>query len=224
MTSTGRDDADPGADRGHGDGSVDDAELVRRSAAGDTDAFRLLYDRKHRRLWRIAYQVVGDAGAAEDVVQEAFLALWEHAGRYRPRFAVDSWLNRIATNKAIDRWRRERGRRDEPAEDVDVDADETAAHPEAASAVAVDRSRRDPSSALGLRELQGIWDELAELLSARQRAAFVLREIEGLPVAEVAASLECSKSAVRSHISLARKKLRDALAERYPEYLPPVKT
>jgi RNA polymerase sigma-70 factor (ECF subfamily) len=70
-------------------------------------------------------------------------------------------------------------------------------------------------------EIQAIWDELAAELSPQQRAAFVLREIEELPVRDVAKALKCSVSTVRSHISLARKTLRVALKERFPELARP---
>ena len=67
-------------------------------------------------------------------------------------------------------------------------------------------------------EIQAIWDELAAELSPQQRAAFVLREIEELPVREVAEALGCGTSTVRSHISLARKTLQAGIRRRYPGY------
>lgn len=190
-----------------------DARLVRLSAGGDEDAFGELFRRKHRRVYRIAYQLLGDCGAAEDVVQESFLALWSHCSRYRPRFKVDTWLARIATNKAIDRYRSER-RHPQP---VGAGAAGAAGGREAADPTELlvqEGERGDASGRARLRELQALWDELAEGLPPQQRAAFVLREIEGLPAREVAAALGCGTSAVRTHVALARKKLRAALEER----------
>lgn len=190
-----------------------DRQLVARSAAGDTDAFRLLFDRKHRRVYRIVYQIVGDPARAEDVTQEVFLSLWQHCGRYRSEFAVDTWLTRIATNRAIDRWR---SARTEKRRRVEVEGE-----PERLSHVARAAARRGargaPDDIAAWRQLQAIWDELAELLPPQQRAAFALREIEGLASAEVAEALDCSASTVRSHVAEARAKLQQALRERYPE-------
>ena len=197
-----------------------DAELVRLSSAGDTEAFRQLYEDKHRRVYLIAYQIVGDSGLAEDVVQETFVALWKHCGGYRSRFAVDTWLNRIATNRAIDRWRSERKHR------------QAAASAERASSTgdwrqtlsppfpATEAAGSDPSLRARWHEIQAIWDELAAELSPQQRAAFVLREIEDLPVRDVAEALGCGTSTVRSHISQARKALRTGIRERFPDYWP----
>lgn len=191
-----------------------DRLLMARSRAGDTDAFRELFERKHRRVYLIAYQMLGDSGAAEDVVQETFLALWSHCSRYRPRFKLDTWLNRIATNKAIDRYRSEK-RHPDP---VGAGGEGYGAG-EVRDPIAVlpaTGSAGDPSLRARWREIQALWDGLAEDLPPQQRAAFVLRELEGLPAREVAATLQCSTSAVRTHVSLARKKLRLALAERHP--------
>lgn len=196
---------------------LSDAALVRRSAGGDEDAFRVLFERKHRRVYLIAYQILGDRGAAEDVAQEAFLSLWEHASRYRPRFKVDTWLRRIATNKAIDRYRSEK-RHPDPLGSGDGGYGEDGGFDPTALLEAVGRAG-DASLRARWREIQTLWNELAEGLPPQQRAAFVLREIEGLPAREVASTLGCSASAVRTHVSLARKKLRAALADRWPELL-----
>lgn len=196
-----------------------DAELVRRAATGDTDAFRQLYEAKHRKVYLIAYQIVGDSGLAEDVVQETFVALWKHCGRYRSRFAVDTWLNRIATNRAIDRWRSERKHpRAAVSAEYASSSDESRQGRTIAASSATGAPSVDPTLPARWGEIQAIWDELAEELSPQQRAAFVLREIEELPPQEVAAALGCNVSTVRSHVSLARKTLQAALSERYPEF------
>ena len=186
-----------------------DAELVRRSAGGDEDAFRELFERKRRRVYLIARQIVGEAGAAEDVVQETFLSLWRNCHRYRVRWSVDAWLTRIATNRAIDRYRTERRMPQAVGEGGASDAGTRAI-----DALAEPGQTADPSLPARLRELQELWDRAAAGLPPQQRAAFVLREIEGLPAREVAAALGCSTSTVRSHVALARKALRERLGER----------
>jgi RNA polymerase sigma-70 factor (ECF subfamily) len=202
-----------------------------RSRAGDTDAFRALFERKHRRVYLIAYQILGNPSQAEEVVQDAFLALWQHLDRYRPRFAVDTWLSRIATNRAIDVWRSQRRERQtgEGWESQDAEAAgrdgtpqqkataRTSAPGSAASGAGGTTGDEDPESMARWREVQAIWDELAELLPPQQRAAFILREIEGFPTREVAATIGCGTSTVRSHIAEARRTLQAALIERYPE-------
>jgi len=199
-----------------------DRRLLAASRDGDAEAFRELFELKHRRVYLIAYQILGDASRAEDVVQEVFLRLWEHCAGYDPSFSVDAWLTRIATNRAIDHWRSvraERRRRVEPATDADPDAslEALAAVSTQAPAGAIGVARQDPEESAGWRELQAIWDELATDLPPQQRAAFVLRHIEERPTAEVAEALGCSASTVRSHVAEARVALQRGLAARYPE-------
>ena len=210
-----------------------DPDLMARSRAGDTEAFRALFDRKHRRVYLIAYQILGNPSQAEEVVQDVFLALWRHLDRYRPRFTVDTWLTRIATNRAIDVWRSQR--REVPVGDQrsSQDGHPTTGEPSpwrsssAGSAEAGSVAGRrgepaqgeDPEAFARWREVQAIWNGLAELLPPQQRAAFVLREIEGISTSEVAATLGCRASTVRSHVAEARRTLQAALRERYPELL-----
>ena len=202
---------------------VDRALLV-GSRDGDTEAFRELFERKHRRVYLIAYQILGDASRAEDVVQEVFLRLWEHCADYDPSFSVDAWLNRIASNRAIDHWRSltaERKRRVEPAADVDPDAslEGVAAASGDARRGAARAARAGPEEVAGWVELQAIWDELAADLPPQQRAAFVLCHIEERSTVEVAEALGCTPSTVRSHVAAARASLQQALVARYPELI-----
>ena len=207
---------------------LSDADLVRAAGRGEPDAFRQLYERKHHRVQRIAYQMLGDRGAAEDVTQEAFVALWRNCRRYRTRFAVDAWLTRIATNKAIDRWRNDRRHPIPLGERPGATGTErqSTARSVAPAGVTTETAAQllpadhlaDPSLAIRWEEVQRIWNEFAAELPERQRAAFVLREIEDLPVRDVAAALGCSTSTVRSHVALARRELRHGIRTRYPEY------
>jgi len=200
-----------------------DQSLVARSRDGDADAFRELFDRKHRGIYLIAYQVLGDVALAEDVVQDVFVRLWQHCGDYKEGLSLDAWLRRIATNRAIDHWRSrqaERRRCVEPAAGTDADAALEAASLPAQMAAGAQAGVANPESIARWQRLQAIWDEIADVLPPQQRAAFVLRHIEGLSTAEVAEALGCSASTVRSHVSDARATLRKALTSRYPELVP----
>jgi len=200
-----------------------DRSLVARSRDGDAEAFGELFARKHRSVYLVAYQILGDVALAEDVVQDVFVRLWQHCADYKEELSLDAWLRRIATNRAIDHWRSrraERRRRVEPAEGTDADAALEAAAAPGQVAAAAQGGTDNPESIAGWQRLQAIWDEISDPLPPQQRAAFVLRHIEGLSTAEVAEALGCSASTVRSHISDARATLRKGLSSRYPELVP----
>src|SRR5581483_3766200 len=91
------------------DDDREDERLMTRMQAGDTGALEALYDRHHRVAMALAYRVLGDRAAAEDAVQDAFLAAWRRAASYDPaRGEPRRWLLAIVHHRCIDRRRRAR--------------------------------------------------------------------------------------------------------------------
>jgi RNA polymerase sigma-70 factor (ECF subfamily) len=186
----------------------DEADLIREAARGDAGAFEELVLRKRERVVRTAYQITGDLEDARDVAQWVFIRLWKVLGRFDPGRRFDTWLYRITVNAAIDLLR-EKGPRGtlQPL-------------PEDPSALPADGA---PSAehALDLKELQRAFLRLASRLAPKQRAAFVLREIEGQSTEEVARALDIRESTVRNHLLQARRVLREGLEREYPGLVPP---
>jgi RNA polymerase sigma-70 factor, ECF subfamily len=91
-------------------GSGDDLTLLQRIAARDSAALGELYERYWRLVFRVAYGVVGEVSPAEEVAQDTFLRLWDHAGRYQPgQGGLVPWMLTIARRRAIDELRSRRG-------------------------------------------------------------------------------------------------------------------
>src|SRR5215216_4769873 len=108
--------------------SLADEDLMQLVRRGQAAAFELLYERHAQAAFSLAYRIAGSRGVAEDVVQEAFLALWRSGARYdRARGSVRTWVLGIVHNRAIDARIEERF---ETAERTDVEA---ARHEEAAT-------------------------------------------------------------------------------------------
>ena len=86
--------------------STDDANLVRQLAAGSESALGTLYDRYGDAIFAAAYRLTSDRGAAEEVVQETFLTLWNRAEMFDPAAgSLSAWLHTIGRNRAVDRLR-----------------------------------------------------------------------------------------------------------------------
>jgi len=183
-----------------------DAELVHAVVArDDRGAFALLVRRHQAGVRRCAARILGDDEEARDIAQLAFVRAWENLAKYDPTWSFSTWLYRIASNLAIDVLR-SRDSRDRTH----------AAHLRLVGDSVGPSAPRD----LAEREVKRIFTELSGVLTPAQRAAFVLREVEGLATNEVAAALGCSEATVRNHVFQARATLRKELAARYPEYLP----
>jgi RNA polymerase sigma-70 factor (ECF subfamily) len=178
-------------------------DLIRAAARGDRRAFEDLVLRKREKVVRTAFQVTGNLEDAKDVAQGVFLRLFRVLQRFDLSRRFDTWLYRITVNAAIDSVR-ERG----PKGVLQALPDD-----------AGDRLR-DPSpgadTQLDLSELQQAFLRLAARLAPKQRATFVLKEIEGLETAEVARALGVTESTVRNHLLQARRVLREGLLKDYP--------
>jgi RNA polymerase sigma-70 factor, ECF subfamily len=183
-----------------------DLELLEGLATDEEAALDEIIRRKTQPLLQVVYRILGDLEEARDVVQVAFLRLWESRGRFDSRWRPNTWIYRIATNLAIDhlRSRRSRERHTEPYRH----------HLRQVS----DDGQLRGFSELQQREVLAIFQELAAALSEKQRLAFLLREIEGLSSPEVAKILGCRESTVRNHLFNARKVLQREVRRRYPEY------
>lgn len=183
-----------------------DRELLWGLREGDEAALDELIGRKTRPLLQLAFRILGDQEEARDVVQMTFVRVWENRERFDERWSPNTWIYRIATNLAIDHLR-SRQSRERSAEPVRHHLLRMA-----------DAATRGDLSRLHQAEVAGIFRELAQRLSTKQRMVFLLREVEGLSSQEVADVVGCRESTVRNHLFNARKLLRRALHERYPEY------
>jgi RNA polymerase sigma-70 factor (ECF subfamily) len=171
-------------------------DAARAVAAGDAAAFRVVVDALGGALFRLLARMLGDAAAAEDVLQDVLLRAFQamRAGRFDGGAALRTWLHRIAINAAVDTLRHRARRRDDSTALVEPSAHAPVATLEARCA---------------LHRLAALLDDLP----LEQRSALVLKELEGLSSAEVAAALGISEGAVEQRLVRARATLRRRLPE-----------
>ena len=181
----------------------DDRQLVQTIRGGDADAFETLVRRKTSKVYALCYRIIGNAEDAKDISQLVFLKLWENLEKYDAQYAFDTWLYRMVTNVAIDFMRNKQSR--ENAVNSNLRLVKTAAEEE--QTVSVQR-----------KEVENVFNEIATVLSPKQKAIFVMNQMEDLPSAEIAKILGCRESTVRNHLFNARKLMQQQLQRRYPEY------
>jgi len=154
------------------------------------DSFEQVLRQRETQVLRTAFRILGNWADAEDVAQEAFLRLHRHGVDFTNEAVTGAWLYRVTVNLCLDRTRSRRPSQELP----DLPSRDRSAE----AAVLVEEKKQRLMAALAL-------------LPAKERAAVVLREIEGLSTAEVAAALGSSEVTVRSQISKAMVKLRGIL-------------
>jgi RNA polymerase sigma-70 factor (ECF subfamily) len=186
-----------------GDDARSDSDLLAAHVHGDTDAFGVLFARHRDRLWAVALRTMGNPDDAADGLQDGMVAAFRRAGSFRGEAAVTTWLHRVVVNACLDRVRAARVRRAEPLpDDLDSHGDRgslvTSAPVDPADSAVEDERRRQVLAALAD-------------LPADQRAALVLVDMEGYPVAEVAVMLDCAVGTVKSRCSRGRARLAELL-------------
>jgi RNA polymerase sigma-70 factor (ECF subfamily) len=160
--------------------------------------------RYNQRLYRTARAIVKDDSLAEDVMQEAYLQAFAHLGQFGGQARFSTWLTRIAVHEALARVRRSRR-----LADFDLISEE-----EHLSMSLPHSPPQDPEHQAYRQELCELLESSIETLPGALRAAYVLRDVEGLSTAEAAECLEISEDALKTRLSRARALLRDELYAR----------
>ena len=178
-----------------------DAVLLQAHVDGDPEAFGVLFRRHRDRLWAVALRTMGNPDDAADGLQDGMIAAFRRAGSFRGDAAVTTWLHRVVVNACLDRLRAAKVRRaDALPDDLDEYGDRRAV-------TISDRSTTDPADlAVADERRRLVLAALAEL-PAEQRAALVLVDMEGYPVADVAQMLGCAVGTVKSRCSRGRARL-----------------
>jgi len=179
-----------------------DARLLGRVAEGDRAAFSELYDRFSRPLYATAFRILNDAAEAQDIVHDAFVALWEKAATFETsRGTAFSWALTLTRNRAIDRLRSRRRR----AELLDSSAPSDLGLDENSSGPSADDSASASDQAVAVRAA-------VATLPADQQRALELAFFGGLTQEEIAARLRTPLGTIKARIRRGLLKLRDQLA------------
>ncbi|MFM9445197.1 RNA polymerase sigma factor SigM [Streptomyces acidiscabies] len=189
---------------GAGFDGVSDSDLLARHVQGDPDAFGEIVRRHRDRLWAVALRTLGDREEAADAVQDALVSAYRAAHTFRGQSAVTTWLHRITVNACLDRARKAASRKTSPVDDTE--RLEQLLEPHESASAPVERSdlHRQLIEALGT-------------LPPDQRAALVLVDMQGYPVAEAAKVLDVPTGTVKSRCARGRARLLPLLTHLRPE-------
>ncbi|HEX5134326.1 MAG TPA: RNA polymerase sigma factor [Thermoanaerobaculia bacterium] len=186
---------------------LSDTELAVRARGGDMVSFEALVVRKTPAVVSVARRVVGDGEDARDVAQLVFLRVWEQISRYDEKYSFNTWLYRIATNLSIDFLRSSRSRE--------------RAHGATLHLVRLreEMTGSEAMNAVEDGEVARLFQVVAARLTGKQKAVFVLKEMEDRDTKEIASILNCGESTVRNHLFNARRILRREIAKICPGLL-----
>lgn len=181
-----------------------DAALIRLAAGGDAGAFSEIVGRHEAAVFRFARALAANQGAAEDALQETFLAAWRGAESFRGESSVRSWLLTIARNAVHRQYRR---RVDEPKEMESLSA--------LGSAAGWGMDDEDPERIALRQESRELLMRAFARLTAADREVLALRDGEQLSGEETAAALGLSVAAMKTRLHRARLRLAAGVKEAY---------
>jgi RNA polymerase sigma-70 factor (ECF subfamily) len=153
------------------------------------ERFEQLYEEHHRFVRNVIYNMTGE-GPLEDLVQEAFLKIWQGLPAFGFRSSVKTWIYRVSINVAIDHFRKKRFVPEEFKEATVV---------------------TDPVPGQGTGEIKRVIQEGLRALDEEHRAVVVLHYFEELSIREVARTLEIPEGTVKSRLHYAKKRLGELL-------------
>jgi RNA polymerase sigma-70 factor (ECF subfamily) len=188
---------------------MDEIQAIQAAQKGDLAAFNRLVMAYQGMAYNVAYRIVGNADAAADACQEAFLSAFRGIQGFRGG-SFKSWLLRIVTNACYDQLRY-KGRR--PADSLDEMEDDSEHSPRLVN------GHERPEEYTLRRELNDLIEEGIKSLPPDQRVVLVLSDVQGFAYQEIAEITDTSLGTIKSRLSRARAKLRDYLME-HQELLP----
>lgn len=184
-----------------------DAEAVTRTLQGDAPAFDELVRRYQRRAVGVAYRLAGDAHAAADIAQDAFVRAYKGLSSLEDPHRFGPWLMRIVSNLSLN-YRRSR----KASAAVSFDAAGEALEGLRRASDSVPLTSPPPSDGADVADLTVAIERSLQQLPEKQRMALTLFSIEGLPQKEVAEIMNCSLELVKWNVFQARKTMRKLLA------------
>src|SRR4051794_32286608 len=177
---------------------TNDEQMVEQALSGDPEAFGEIVRRWERRIFALAYGMLGREEDARDATQETFMSAFRNLRGFRGEAKVSSWLHRIAVNQCITRQRRAKVRGETALED------ETEADGASYSAPA----HESPARAAESRERKEIVQRAVNALPADLRQVIVMKEFEELTFQEIAEALDLPLSTVKSRLYTALRQLQ----------------
>jgi RNA polymerase sigma-70 factor, ECF subfamily len=185
----------------------EDAALVERVRGGDMDAFAMLVGKYQDQIYNTCWRMCGHVEDARDLAQEAFFRAYQGLASFQGQSGFYTWLFRIAVNLTLSHRRKAGYRR---AQSLDQVADPDGAAEPLRDRVA-DPAADPPGARLLAAEMHQHVEQALQELDPDHRAVIVLRDLEGLDYAEIAAILEVAPGTVKSRLHRARLSLREHL-------------
>ncbi|WP_210465961.1 RNA polymerase sigma factor [Rufibacter roseolus] len=184
--------------------AIPDQEIITRVLHGEKDLYAILVRRNNQRLYRVGMSILDDEEEVEEMMQTAFVKAYEHLPTFGFKSAFSTWLTRILINECLLRAKKRKLACAMSDEKVDQEVN-----------LRSEEHIPTPLTKLLSSELQVVLEEAIRQLPEKYRTVFVMREIEGMNVAETTHCLSISEANVKVRLNRAKALLRKSLSHLY---------
>jgi RNA polymerase sigma-70 factor (ECF subfamily) len=186
-------------------GKADILPFLEDVVSGDIDAFEKLVELYQKRLFSIAYKLIGKVEDTRDIIQETFMKIYKNSHKLKNVKKPFPYFCRMTINSCMD-WLKKRRKNHIPFITIVKTT-------QAKGSI----SATNPEYFMQQKEKERVIAESLSCLTERERAALCLRDLEEFSTREAASILGCTEATVRSHIASARVKIKNYLVKKYPE-------
>jgi RNA polymerase sigma-70 factor (ECF subfamily) len=176
-------------------------ELIEECRKGDLHNFRKVVEKTSPMVFSVAFRMLGDEDEARDIVQDTMVTIWQKLADFKTAGSYKTWVYRIAVNKCYDQLRKRKRQNESRYDDQSW-------------ALISNHLSEEGITELENEENAMIIDLLTNKLSHKQKAVFILSELEEIPAGEIAEITGMSKSVVKANLYYARKNI-ETLFQKY---------
>lgn len=173
-------------------------ELIEQCRNGDLHNFRKVVEKTSPMIFSVAFRMLGDEDSARDIVQETMITIWQKLAKIKSADTYKTWVYRIAVNKCYDQMRKQKRQKESRFDDQTW-------------ALISNHMSEEGITELENKENAQIINFLTNKLSHKQKAVFILSELEEMPAGEIAEITGMNRSAVKSNLYYARKNIESLL-------------
>ncbi|WP_424989355.1 RNA polymerase sigma factor [Flagellimonas sp.] len=182
------------------DSKLKESIIIDRINSGEKELYEILIRRNNQKLYRVVRSYLNNSMEIEDIMQNTYLKAYENLPKFKSNSLFSTWLIRIGINEALARIR-ERSK---------IHQVETVVYPRMNSILEIpDVEQPNPETHIINKEARILLERLLDSLDSKYRVVYIMREIEGMPVKEIAACLDLSKSNVKVRLHRAKSFMKE---------------
>lgn len=193
------------------DAEISDSDIIEKVLNGNKNFYEVIMRRYNQRLFRISRSYINDEDEVQDILQESYVKAYENLDKFENRSAFSTWLVKIVINETL--ARKNKRKRYTSLSQNDQQNEENDNY----KIYSIPSEMKNPEEEASNNELKDALEKVIDSLPEKYRTVYVMREIEGMSVADTSTGLEITESNVKVRLNRAKEMLRSSLTDIYKD-------